>query len=135
MKTTNLKQINVVKQRKIFQQQRRWHDQMLVLNMSIFNFDGGWNRIFSPITQRENVYGAHAPRGSFSAPSQKRVVSFRGKLVVIMNPARSSTLVSEVPVYAALQREMHDALRAQHPGMDSGGWQFAGGVAHSFLGY
>jgi len=25
------------------------HDPMLVLNMSIFNFDGGWNRTFSPL--------------------------------------------------------------------------------------
>lgn len=61
-----------------------------------------------------------------------------------MNLTRSSILVSEVPGYAALQRKMHDALRAQHPGMDSGGWQFAemrflriafGGAAHSFLSY
>jgi len=28
--------------------QRRSHDAMLVLNMSIFNFDDGWNRIFNP---------------------------------------------------------------------------------------
>ena len=26
---------------------RRMHDPMLVLNMSIFNFDDGWNRILS----------------------------------------------------------------------------------------
>ena len=25
--------------------------------MSIFNFDGGWNRVFNPIPQRENVWG------------------------------------------------------------------------------
>jgi hypothetical protein len=27
------------------------------VEMSIFNFDGGWNRIFNPIPQRENVWG------------------------------------------------------------------------------
>jgi hypothetical protein len=32
-----------------------------------------------------------------------------------MNTTRSSFLVTEVPGYAELQREMHDALRAQHP--------------------
>jgi hypothetical protein len=32
-----------------------------------------------------------------------------------MNTTRSSILVAEVPGYAKLQREMHDALRAQHP--------------------
>ena len=57
MKTTNLKETSVLKPRKWFQRQRRWHDPMLVLNMWIFNFDGGWNRIFSPIPQHENVWG------------------------------------------------------------------------------
>jgi hypothetical protein len=32
-----------------------------------------------------------------------------------MNTTRSSTLVPEVPGYAQLQREIHGALRAQHP--------------------
>jgi hypothetical protein len=32
-----------------------------------------------------------------------------------MNTTHSSILVAEVPGYAELQREMHDALRAQHP--------------------
>jgi hypothetical protein len=32
-----------------------------------------------------------------------------------MNTTRSSILAAEVPGYAELQREMHDALRAQHP--------------------
>jgi hypothetical protein len=32
-----------------------------------------------------------------------------------MNTTRSSTLVPEVPGYTELQREIHDALRAQHP--------------------
>jgi hypothetical protein len=32
-----------------------------------------------------------------------------------MNTTHSSTPAAEVPGYAELQREMHDALRAQHP--------------------
>jgi hypothetical protein len=32
-----------------------------------------------------------------------------------MNTTPSSTLAAEVPGYTELQREMHDALRAQHP--------------------
>jgi hypothetical protein len=32
-----------------------------------------------------------------------------------MKTTRSSVLVPEVPGYTGLQREMHDALRAQHP--------------------
>jgi hypothetical protein len=32
-----------------------------------------------------------------------------------MNTTRSSTPGAEVPGYAELQREMHDALRTQHP--------------------
>jgi hypothetical protein len=32
-----------------------------------------------------------------------------------MKTTRSSLLVPEVPSYTELQREMHDALRAQHP--------------------
>ena len=32
-----------------------------------------------------------------------------------MNTAHSSTPAAELPGYAELQREMHDALRAQHP--------------------
>jgi hypothetical protein len=32
-----------------------------------------------------------------------------------MNTMHSSIPVAEVPVYARLQREMHDALLAQHP--------------------
>ncbi|MGH7936445.1 MAG: hypothetical protein ACREF8_05505 [Chthoniobacterales bacterium] len=31
------------------------HDPMLVLNMSIFNFESGWNRILSPVKTYENV--------------------------------------------------------------------------------
>jgi hypothetical protein len=32
-----------------------------------------------------------------------------------MNTIHSSSLAAEVPAYAQLQREMHDALPAQHP--------------------
>jgi hypothetical protein len=56
MKTTNLKQTRVAKQRKFFQRRNRWHDPMLVLNMSIFNSGSSWNHIFNPIPQRENVW-------------------------------------------------------------------------------
>lgn len=35
---------------------RRRHDPMLVLNMSAFNFETGWNRVFNPV-RRENVWG------------------------------------------------------------------------------
>jgi len=30
------------------------HDPMLVLNMSIFNFADGWDRIFNPLKAHEN---------------------------------------------------------------------------------
>lgn len=34
---------------------RKRHDPMLVLNMSIFNTDGGgWQRIFNPLKAHEN---------------------------------------------------------------------------------
>jgi hypothetical protein len=56
MKTINLKQTNLTKQRKFCQRRSRWHDPMLVLNMSIFNSGSGWNRIFNPVPQRENVW-------------------------------------------------------------------------------
>lgn len=56
MKTTNLKQTNVARRRKFFQRRRRWHDPMLVLNMSIFNSDNGWNRILNRLPSHENVW-------------------------------------------------------------------------------
>ncbi len=40
--------------RGIFRRRRRMHDPMLVLNMSIFNFDNGWDRIFNPLKAHEN---------------------------------------------------------------------------------
>lgn len=57
MKTTNLKQTRVAKPRKWFQRRRRWHDSMLVLNMSIFNSENGWNRILNRLPSHENVWG------------------------------------------------------------------------------
>lgn len=32
---------------------REKHDRMLVLNMTTFNFAGGWNRIFNPLKVHE----------------------------------------------------------------------------------
>jgi hypothetical protein len=46
MKRKNLGQSNATKSRKWFQRRRRWHDPMLVFNMSIF----------SSLLQRENVW-------------------------------------------------------------------------------
>ena len=43
------------KAREMFRRRRQMHDPMLVLNMSIFNFAGGWNRTFNEIGIRENV--------------------------------------------------------------------------------
>ncbi|PYL10631.1 MAG: hypothetical protein DME34_00200 [Verrucomicrobia bacterium] len=40
------------KWREMFRRRRRMHDPMLVLNMSIFNFAGGWDRLLN----RPQVY-------------------------------------------------------------------------------
>jgi len=40
--------------REIFRRRQRIHDPMLVFNMSIFNSDGGWERIFDPLKAHEN---------------------------------------------------------------------------------
>jgi len=42
--------------RKLLRPRRRQHDPMPLLNMSAFNFEPGWNRIFNPVTARENVW-------------------------------------------------------------------------------
>jgi len=39
----------------MFQRQRAAHDPLLVFNMSIFNFGGGWQEIFRPLKARETV--------------------------------------------------------------------------------
>jgi hypothetical protein len=49
-------QSSIRKWRKMFRHDRRRHDPMLVLNMSIFNFAGGWNRTFKPLKAYENGY-------------------------------------------------------------------------------
>jgi hypothetical protein len=38
----------------MFQRRRRMRDPLLVFNMSIFNFDDGWNRIFTQFKIHEN---------------------------------------------------------------------------------
>jgi hypothetical protein len=43
-------------QKRWFQQRRRRHDPWLALNMSIFNFQPGWNEIFNPLQSHENVW-------------------------------------------------------------------------------
>lgn len=70
MKTARTKQ---AKTHKWFRARRRRHDPMLVLSMALFNSGSSWDRIFNPVPQHENVWGAHAPRVSFSAPSPKSV--------------------------------------------------------------
>jgi hypothetical protein len=42
------------KWQEVFQRRRRTRDPLLVFNMSTFNFDGGWNRIFSQFKIHEN---------------------------------------------------------------------------------
>lgn len=42
------------KWRERFQRRRRMRDPLLVFNMSIFNFDDGWNRIFTQFKIHEN---------------------------------------------------------------------------------
>jgi len=40
---------------KLFRRNRRRHDPMLVLNMSIFNSGSSWQEIFSSLKARETV--------------------------------------------------------------------------------
>jgi hypothetical protein len=55
MNYNNLKQNKLTyKLRNYLRKHRRQHDPLLALNMSIFNFEGGWSRIFNPIKAREN---------------------------------------------------------------------------------
>lgn len=39
---------------KLFRRRPQLHNPMLVFNMSIFNFDGGWSRIFNPLKTHES---------------------------------------------------------------------------------
>jgi hypothetical protein len=51
---TRMKRRLARKWREMFQRRRRMRDPLLVFNMSIFNFDDGWNRVFSPFKAHEN---------------------------------------------------------------------------------
>jgi hypothetical protein len=56
MKTHNPAQSHRAKSLKWFRRQRYSHNPMLVFSMSIFNSGRSWERIFSPVPQRENVW-------------------------------------------------------------------------------
>jgi hypothetical protein len=45
---------NAMYSRQLFRRRHPMHDPMLVLNMSIFNFEDGWSRIFNPIYKSRN---------------------------------------------------------------------------------
>jgi hypothetical protein len=51
---TRMKRRLAHKWREMFQRRRRMRDPLLVFNMSIFNFDDGWNRIFTQFKIHEN---------------------------------------------------------------------------------
>jgi hypothetical protein len=42
------------KWRDAFRRRRQRHDPLLAFNMSIFNDNDGWSRIFDPVKAREN---------------------------------------------------------------------------------
>jgi len=44
----------VAKWRQTFRRRQAAHDPMLVFNMSIFNLNNGWNRIFNPLELRKH---------------------------------------------------------------------------------
>ena len=50
---TRMKRRLAHKWREMFRR-RRMRDPLLVFNMSIFNFDDGWNRIFTQLKIHEN---------------------------------------------------------------------------------
>jgi hypothetical protein len=55
MNYKNVKQNKLpYKLRNYFQRRRGQHDPLLALNISIFNFEGSWSRIFNPMKIREN---------------------------------------------------------------------------------
>jgi hypothetical protein len=59
MNLTDLTQAKARRGRKSrwwFRRRRHRHDPMLVLNLSLFNFEGGWNRTFNPVPRHENVW-------------------------------------------------------------------------------
>lgn len=57
MKTFNLTGFRRAKPRKCFRRRRRSHDPMLMFNMSIFNSDRSWERIFNLAPRREECLG------------------------------------------------------------------------------
>jgi hypothetical protein len=65
-------------------------------------------------TTREHLGSTRASRVLFGALAEE-LASLCGKPVVIMNTTRYSIPVAEVAGYTDLQREIHDALHAQHP--------------------
>jgi hypothetical protein len=56
MKTKDLKQSNASRSQKWFHRPCRWHDPMLVFNMSVFNSAKVRESIFDSLRQRENVW-------------------------------------------------------------------------------
>ena len=59
MNRTNVIQSNIAtkrESRKRVRFRRRRHDPWLVLNMSIFNSETRWNRIFNPFPNRQNAW-------------------------------------------------------------------------------
>jgi hypothetical protein len=59
MNSTNLSQretSKVGKWRHFLQARHRSHDPMLVFNMLLFNFEPAWDRVFTPLKERENVW-------------------------------------------------------------------------------
>ena len=87
----NTEKMNQKKSRKWFRARQRRHDPMLVLNMSLFNSG--------------QQLGSDLQSGSAA----------RERVELTMNTTLSTNLVAQAPPYVVLQREMHDALRAQHP--------------------
>jgi hypothetical protein len=56
MKAKNLKQSDASGSQKRFHRPRRWHDPMLVFNMSLFNSAKVRESIFDSLRQREDVW-------------------------------------------------------------------------------
>ncbi len=43
------------KLQQLVRRRRKRHDPMLVMSMSLFNFESGWNRSFNPLRAHENA--------------------------------------------------------------------------------
>ena len=68
MKLINFRNANAAKMRKSLRPRPRPHDPMLVLNMSIFNSERGWERILNAIPRTE--MSGHERRIIFAHRSQ-----------------------------------------------------------------